>query len=149
MLLDFDENYSSIQDVGKIMVDNIDIHIGKKIREARLLARDPGQGPMTQSDLGDAVGVSFQQIQKYENGTNKVSGSRLWQIAEHLNRPISYFFEDLENGKNVPSIPDNAIVTAKMFHELPEGGLKKQVYGLIKSFHSESAGGKIGKRASK
>jgi len=120
------------------MVDEIDAHIGKKIREARLLAKDAKNGPMTQADLGDAVGVSFQQIQKYENGTNRISGSRLWQIAEHLNRPINYFFEDVSSGKQLPTIPDNALVTAKMFHELPDGGLKKQVYSLIKSFHSES-----------
>lgn len=120
------------------MVDDIDVQIGKKIREARLLARVSDGSPMTQTDLGDAVGVSFQQIQKYENGTNRISGSRLWQVAEHLKRPISFFFEDLNSSKKIPTIPDNAIVTAKMFHELPEGGLKKQVYGLIKSFHSES-----------
>ncbi len=121
------------------MVDEIDVHIGRKIREARVLTTGNGPGPLTQTELGEAVGVSFQQIQKYENGTNRISGSRLWQIAEHLKRPISYFFEGIDGGKNIPVIPDNALVTAKMFHELPEGGLKKQVYGLIKSFHSESA----------
>ncbi len=121
------------------MVDEIDIRIGRKIREARILTAGSGPGPLTQTELGEAVGVSFQQIQKYENGTNRISGSRLWQIAEHLNRPISFFFEGIDGGKSIPVIPDNALVTAKMFHELPEGGLKKQVYGLIKSFHTESA----------
>lgn len=93
---------------------------------------------MTQAELGDAVGVSFQQVQKYENGSNRISGSRLWQIAEFLERPISYFFDGLNDTRDLPTIPDNALITAKMFHELPEGVVKKQVFSLIKSYHSES-----------
>jgi len=121
------------------MVDEIDTHIGQKIREARLLKEGKGDGPMTQAELGEAVGVSFQQVQKYENGSNRISGSRLWQIAEFLERPISYFFDGLRDTRNIPIIPDNALITAKMFHELPEGVVKKQVFNLIKSYHSESA----------
>jgi len=121
------------------MVNEVDAHIGKKIREARLLKVGTGDGPMTQAELGDAVGVSFQQVQKYENGSNRISGSRLWRIAEFLERPISYFFDGLNDARDIPTIPDNALVTAKMFHELPEGVVKKQVYSLIKSYHSESA----------
>jgi transcriptional regulator with XRE-family HTH domain len=49
---------------------------------------------MSQSDLADMVGVKFQQIQKYETGTNRVSASRLWQIAIALEVPITYFFSD-------------------------------------------------------
>ena len=93
---------------------------------------------MTQTELGDAVGVSFQQIQKYENGSNRISGSRLYMIAAELKRPISFFFMGLEGGEPIPAIPDNAILMAKLFHELPEGDMKKQVYKLIKSFHSVS-----------
>lgn len=64
--------------------------IGKRIREARLLAQ------MTQEELADRIGVSFQQIQKYENATNKTSCSRLWLIAKALSMPMSYFFYDTE-----------------------------------------------------
>ncbi len=91
---------------------------------------------MTQTELGKAVGVSFQQIQKYENGTNRIMGSRLWAIASVLNRPVSYFFEGLDEAPAKPEIADNAIVTARMFHELPDGEVKRHVYRLIKSFHS-------------
>ena len=118
------------------MAHEVDIHIGRKIREARLLTNDPGGGLLTQTELGDAVGVSFQQIQKYENGSNRISGSRLYMIAAELKRPISYFFKGLEGGEPIPAIPDNAIRMAKMFHELPEGDMKKQVYNLVRSFHS-------------
>ena len=94
---------------------------------------------MTQTELGKAVGVSFQQIQKYENGTNRIMGSRLWAMASALNRPISYFFEGLDDARKRPDIADNAIVTARMFHELPDGEVKRHVYRLIKSFHSMGA----------
>ncbi len=121
------------------MPTHVDVYIGRKIREARLLTKSPQSDLMTQTELGEVVGVSFQQIQKYENGTNRISGSRLWQIAEALNRPINFFFEDVAEKKKEPSISDNAIITAKMFHELPDGDVKKQVYKLIKSFHSLKA----------
>jgi len=119
--------------------EQIDGHIGARIREARLLTTGPSGAPMTQTELGKAVGVSFQQIQKYENGTNRIMGSRLWAIASVLNRPISYFFEGLSEAPSKPEISDNAIVTARMFHELPDGEVKRHVYKLIKSFHSMEA----------
>lgn len=118
----------------------IDAHIGARIREARLLMKGEDGTAMTQTELGKAVGVSFQQIQKYENGTNRIMGSRLWSIASVLNRPISYFFEGLDQTDQRPDISDSAIVTARMFHELPEGDVKRHVYRLIKSFHSMGAG---------
>lgn len=118
------------------MAHEVDIHIGRRIREARLLTNGPGGGLLTQTELGGAVGVSFQQIQKYENGSNRISGSRLYMIAAELKQPLDFFFKGLEGGKTIPAIPDNAIRVAKMFHELPEGDVKKQVYNLIKSFHS-------------
>ena len=64
-----------------------DIHVGSKIRMQRNLAR------MSQSALGDAIGVTFQQVQKYEKGTNRVGASRLQQIAAVLNVPVAIFFE--------------------------------------------------------
>jgi transcriptional regulator with XRE-family HTH domain len=51
---------------------------------------------MTQQQLGDKVGVKFQQIQKYEAGTNRVSASRLWDIAQTLEVPVAFFFEGLD-----------------------------------------------------
>tara|TARA_B100002003_G_scaffold162156_2_gene150523 strand:+ start:913 stop:1242 length:330 start_codon:yes stop_codon:yes gene_type:complete len=52
---------------------------------------------MTQQQLGDMVGIKFQQIQKYETGMNRISASRLWDIAKALDVPINYFFEGLES----------------------------------------------------
>ncbi|PSK81552.1 transcriptional regulator with XRE-family HTH domain [Limimaricola soesokkakensis] len=69
------------------MTHPIDKHVGTRIRQGRWIRGT------TQQDLGDAVGCKFQQIQKYETGANRVSASRLWDIADALEVPITYFFE--------------------------------------------------------
>jgi transcriptional regulator with XRE-family HTH domain len=67
----------------------VDIHVGKRVRHRRWMLG------MTQQQLGERVGIKFQQVQKYETGMNRVSASRLWEIAEALDTPISYFFEGI------------------------------------------------------
>lgn len=67
----------------------VDAHVGKRIRHRRWMVG------MTQQQLADKVGIKFQQIQKYETGMNRVSASRLWDIAESLGVQISFFFEGL------------------------------------------------------
>jgi len=63
---------------------------------------------MTQQELGSAVGIKFQQIQKYESGANRISASRLWDIANALDVPVAYFFEGLArtNGASDSAAPD-------------------------------------------
>ena len=69
----------------------VDIHVGQKIRRRRWMT------DMTQKQLADAVGIKFQQIQKYETGANRVSASRLFEISQALSVPVSYFFESIES----------------------------------------------------
>ena len=78
------------------MVHKVDVHVGKCIRQRRWLTG------MTQQKLADLVGIKFQQIQKYETGANRVSASRLWDIAFALNVDVSHFFEGLEAEKPQP-----------------------------------------------
>ncbi|MBP2235830.1 transcriptional regulator with XRE-family HTH domain [Sinorhizobium kostiense] len=66
----------------------IDIHVGSRIRLRRTMLG------MSQEKLGESLGITFQQIQKYEKGTNRVGASRLQNIATILNVPVSFFFED-------------------------------------------------------
>lgn len=66
----------------------IDIHVGSRIRLRRTMLG------MSQEKLGEALGITFQQIQKYEKGTNRVGASRLQNISTILNVPVSFFFED-------------------------------------------------------
>ena len=67
----------------------VDVHVGQRIRQRRWMIG------MTQQQLATRVGIKFQQIQKYETGANRVSASRLWDIAAALEVPISFFFEGL------------------------------------------------------
>src|SRR3984957_8035449 len=69
----------------------VDAHIGQKIRTRRNLLR------LSQTELADAAGITFQQIQKYEKGVNRVGASRLQQFSEALGVPPSYFFEGLSS----------------------------------------------------
>ena len=71
----------------------VDAHVGKRIRHRRWMVG------MTQQQLADRVGIKFQQIQKYETGMNRVSASRLWDIAAALGVDIGFFFEGLEGGE--------------------------------------------------
>ncbi len=71
------------------MEHEIDVEIGNRVRTFRRLRG------LTRSDLGDATGVKFQQIQKYESGTNRISCSKKWLIAEVLRVPVADFFSDL------------------------------------------------------
>ncbi|MFT4960816.1 MAG: transcriptional regulator with XRE-family HTH domain [Paracoccaceae bacterium] len=72
------------------MAHPVDVHVGKRVRHRRWLTG------MTQQQLAEQVGIKFQQIQKYETGANRVSASRLWDIAEALDVPVNFFFEGLD-----------------------------------------------------
>lgn len=84
----------------------VDLHVGGRIRARRR------QRGISQQALADALGLTFQQIQKYEQGTNRVSASRLWEIAAVLEAPVAHFYEGLEG-----AAPDTA----------PAGGLGSTV----------------------
>ena len=105
------------------MTHPVDKHVGTKIRQRRWLVG------MTQQQLAAEVGIKFQQIQKYETGANRVSASRLWDIAATLDVQISFFFEGLEpsdeNGVNgaVPSdlMADKvALDLVRSYYAIPE-----------------------------
>ncbi|MFZ9134571.1 MAG: helix-turn-helix domain-containing protein, partial [Candidatus Puniceispirillaceae bacterium] len=67
----------------------IDMHVGKRVRLRRTLLG------MSQEQLGAELNITFQQVQKYERGANRISASRLWDISQILDVPISYFFDDM------------------------------------------------------
>jgi transcriptional regulator with XRE-family HTH domain len=80
----------AIIELGKKIPHEVDVHVGKRIRQRRWLIG------MTQQALAESVGIKFQQIQKYETGANRVSASRLWDIAEVVGVPVSFFFEGID-----------------------------------------------------
>jgi transcriptional regulator with XRE-family HTH domain len=77
------------------MEENFNIHLGKKLRMRRLSLG------LTQTKVAQAINVTFQQIQKYEKGTNGVSSNRLMQLSQFLKVPIIYFFEDFKEFKDI------------------------------------------------
>ena len=69
----------------------VDVHVGKRVRHRRWMVG------MTQQQLASKVGIKFQQIQKYETGMNRISASRLWDIADALNVDVRFFFEGIDD----------------------------------------------------
>lgn len=96
----------------------IDVHVGSRIRLRRNMLG------MSQEKLGENLGITFQQIQKYEKGTNRVGASRLQAIASILGVPVSYFFEDapgLEKGASKGLAEDASSTYVVDFLNTPEG----------------------------
>jgi transcriptional regulator with XRE-family HTH domain len=83
----------------KDMKHSVDVHVGKRIRHRRWM------NGTTQQQLAERVGIKFQQIQKYETGMNRVSASRLWDIAHTLGVPVSFFFDGLDSQATDALIP--------------------------------------------
>src|SRR6201990_2184272 len=81
-------------------MDEIDIHLGRRLRRRRRLLG------LTQQELAHACGVRFQQIQKYECAANRMSAARLWQLAEVLEVPVSYFYEGLGQDSAIDREPE-------------------------------------------
>ncbi len=78
--------------------DPVDVHVGQRLRQRRTLLG------MSQEKLAKAFGVSFQQVQKYERGANRISASRLHLLTRILDVPITYFFEGLPNVEHEPTM---------------------------------------------
>jgi transcriptional regulator with XRE-family HTH domain len=90
----------------------VDAHVGKRIRHRRWMVG------MTQQQLADRVGIKFQQIQKYETGMNRVSASRLWDIADALEVSIAFFFEGLDDVRESKTAIEGDILADKEALEL-------------------------------
>jgi transcriptional regulator with XRE-family HTH domain len=120
----------------------VDVHVGSRIRLRRTLLG------MSQEKLGKGIGLTFQQVQKYERGTNRVGASRLYLLAKILNVPVSFFFDDMsfETAGEVPHLtePDrsyeyNPLTTpqtrefVRAYHRISNRTVRKRVYELVKS----------------
>lgn len=109
----------------------VDVHVGKRIRHRRWMIG------MTQQQLADKVGIKFQQIQKYETGANRVSASRLWDIAQAMGVPVSFCFEGL--GLAVPEAhvdgdmlsDKEALQLVRAYYAMPEAQ-RRQIFELTR-----------------
>lgn len=104
----------------------VDAHVGKRVRHRRWMMG------MTQQQLGDLVGIKFQQIQKYETGMNRISASRLWDIAKALDVPINYFFEGLD----AEALEEAAVGTADATRARGDLLADKEALELVRSYYA-------------
>lgn len=102
------------------MGNDIDTHLGKRLRRRRRLLG------LTQQQLAGAVGVRFQQIQKYECGANRISAARLWQLSEALEVPVGYFYDGLSDVRREGAEP--AAEGGEMF-------ARKETLDLIRAYY--------------
>jgi transcriptional regulator with XRE-family HTH domain len=121
--------------------DPVDVHVGKQIRLRRRLLG------VSQEKLAGALGLTFQQVQKYERGSNRVSASKLYECARALQCPISYFYEGLPDpaieGAIVDGSGDNVINTFLLttggpeivaaYPRIPRADSRRQIVALMQS----------------
>ncbi len=103
----------------------VDSHVGRRIRQRRMLMG------MSQEKLGEAIGLTFQQVQKYERAANRISASKLYDISRALDVPVSFFFEDVDPLSAAPAV-GSAVVGA----EAPENAMdKRETLELVRAFY--------------
>jgi transcriptional regulator with XRE-family HTH domain len=108
----------------------VDIHVGSRVRLRRTLLR------MSQEKLGDAIGLTFQQVQKYERGANRIGSSRLFDLSRVLDVPVSFFFDDMPPEAN-PSSPTGAVGKAEAPIDPFEADplAKRETLDLVRSYY--------------
>ena len=106
----------------------VDAHVGRKIRHQRWMV------DMTQQQLAEKVGIKFQQVQKYEAGMNRVSASRLWEIAEALGVTIGFFFDGMDGEVPAPTkmmADKEAAELVRSYYAIPEAQ-RRRLFDLAK-----------------
>ena len=125
----------------------VDVHVGARMRQRRTLLG------MSQEKLGTAVGLTFQQIQKYERGSNRIGSSRLYEFAKVLDVPVSYFFDEMlsnalsgrpksDRGRNGfgeaatekdPLIKRETLELVRAYYKIREGRVRKRIFEMVKA----------------
>ena len=110
----------------------IDLEVGDKLRRARKLAG------RSQKDLAKALGITFQQVQKYELGRNRISASKLYETSQWLGLPISYFFEDSQADEHLKGLDPEMIRSAASFDKIECPELRRKIGALISEIAASS-----------
>jgi transcriptional regulator with XRE-family HTH domain len=112
----------------------IDQHVGERIRLRRT------ERGLTQEQLADALAVSYQQVQKYETGANRISAGRIYEIARKLEVEIGYFFDGLDAGEAEAAVPlehggrqRSAIELVRKFAQIEDAEVRAAIAGLVKT----------------
>ncbi len=124
----------------------VDVHVGARLRQRRTLLG------MNQTKLGGAIGLTFQQVQKYEKGTNRISASRLYALSGTLDVPIEYFFSDMPpavgassptlgrgRAKKPPSYEPDPMATretlelVRAYYKIEDAEIRKRLFEMTKT----------------
>ncbi len=122
----------------------VDVHVGKRLRQRRTLLG------MSQEKLGELLGLTFQQVQKYERGTNRIGSSRLYRLARILEVPVAYFFEGIDEAPagalpggeqaevSAPTDPNpmdrrETLELVRAYYRIDDQLVRRRVFDLIKS----------------
>ncbi len=130
----------------------IDVHVGSRVRLRRTLLG------MSQEKLGEAIGLTFQQVQKYERGANRVGASRLYDLARVLDVPVSFFFDDLtpesaaaaeataqRSGDGVqraepdPLMRRETLELVRAYYRIPDPQIRRRLFDLTKAIANACA----------
>ncbi|MDA0663027.1 MAG: helix-turn-helix transcriptional regulator [Proteobacteria bacterium] len=124
----------------------VDIHVGKRVRLRRTLLG------ISQEKLGDAIGLTFQQVQKYERGANRIGSSRLFDLSRVLDVPVSFFFDDMppeisesssisgtesiapagDNGEADPLAKRETLELVRAYYRIKDPAVRKRLFDLTK-----------------
>lgn len=120
----------------------VDVHVGQRLRQRRVAVG------LTQDRLAKSVGITFQQVQKYERGTNRIVASRLYELAQVLQVSVEYFFEGLKAEASAPSLPSDmgeevnlpdlmgereTLLLVRAYHKISDTLVRRRVVELVKS----------------
>jgi transcriptional regulator with XRE-family HTH domain len=124
----------------------VDVHVGGRVRLRRTLLG------LSQEKLGEAIGLTFQQVQKYERGANRIGASRLWDLSRVLDCPVSYFFEDMgedveaasprnltertaepDQGDADPMTKRETLELVRAYYKITDPHVRRRIYELAKS----------------
>lgn len=124
----------------------IDIHVGQRLRLRRTLLG------LSQETLGEAVGITFQQLQKYERGANRISASRLFNLSQVLGVPVTFFFDDLpvqdvETPVDEPSETQEfesmarreTLELVRAYYRIPEETVRRRTFELVKALAGDNS----------
>jgi transcriptional regulator with XRE-family HTH domain len=128
----------------------VDVLVGRRVRLRRTLLG------MSQEKLGDAIGLTFQQVQKYERGSNRIGSSRLWELSQVLDVPVGFFFEGRDGsdghadgtrepeGDGAAATPDRiadreTMELVRAFRKIRDVAVRRRIYDLIKAMAAADA----------
>ncbi len=132
----------------------VDVHVGSRVRLRRTLLG------MSQEKLGEAIGLTFQQVQKYERGANRIGASRLFDLSRVLDVPVGYFFDEMPDDVAAsspaqrpgnhnpppeqsldPLVKRETLELVRAYYKIEESGVRKRLFEMTKALAAASGGG--------